>query len=146
MKNEMTNNQHVRDAAAIARHIAIHTQINGGGTFDRATGEPAELTNPNGWYAVSLDGGTSVVLSEGDVTNLDNLTELIADAIEGLDKTHPDVTLVGTWISPTGVLYVDATVLVLGLEKAIGVAQNEAQLAFYGFGEREVITTPLWPR
>ena len=125
----------------IARHIAIHTQINGGGTFERTTGEPVELTNPNGWYAVSLDGGSGVVLKDkGD--DLDSLATLIADAIEGLDKTHPNVTLVGTWVSPTGVLYVDATVLVLGLETAIGVAQAEGQLAFYGFGEREAILTP----
>jgi len=86
---------------------------------------------------VSLDGGSGgVVLSEG----ADNLTELIADAIEELDKTHPDVTLVGTWISPTGVLYVDATVLVLGLEKAIEVAHGLSPLA--GCSDLEALKAP----
>lgn len=115
-----------RDAA---RAAMTRTLIDGGGTFDRETGEPVQ---PATGYAVGLPGGTKV---DGRETNLAVLSTAIRRVSR--DSRAP---FVGTWFD-TGTAYIDPVVILPDRESALILARALGELAIWDFSAGAEVRT-----
>ena len=114
-----------------AHTVMTRTLTNGGGTFDRLTGEPVE---PTTGYAVGLPGGQKV---DGKETNL----ALLSTAIRRVSR-DARAPYLGTWMADTltgSAVYVDPVVILPDRESAVLLARALGELAIWDFGKgREV--------